>query len=377
MAESADGGARVAPNYASPVDYDRYGHYGQGRGFDAGQSFNRPRYQFQGRITADGSERVPRRAGPLPPVHRLGLPMGAAHRDRPEAQGPRGRRVAVLRRRRAGRARVGVPRAARRRTRSTASPCWREAYEATEPGYGGHVSVPALWDRQTGRLVSNNFPDITIDLDTQFGAWAGSPDLYPAAPARGIDALNERVYETVNNGTYRVAGRHHPSRSTSELAAPADRHPGRRWRSGCPASGTCSAPAVTEADVRLWPTLARFDLGYNPLGKISERRLVDFPALWGYARDLYQRPAFRETTDFSAFARFGSGPAPSFYNDAPWRIQRRAVCGRLGRAARPGSGSADPRPPFPDPRSPIPDPRSPTRRPGALAGPLRGAERAH
>jgi glutathionyl-hydroquinone reductase len=64
-----------------------------------------------------------------------------------------------------------------------------------------------------------------------------------------------------------------------------------------------------------------FDLGYNPLGKISERRLVDFPALWGYARDLYQMPAFRDTTDFSAFAEFGSGPAPSFFNDAPWRIQ--------------------------------------------------------
>jgi glutathionyl-hydroquinone reductase len=73
--------------------------------------------------------------------------------------------------------------------------------------------------------------------------------------------------------------------------------------------------------VRLWPTLARFDLGYNPLGKISERRLADFPALWGYARDLYHLPAFRETTDFGAFARFGSGPSPSFLNDAPWRIK--------------------------------------------------------
>lgn len=61
--------------------------------------------------------------------------------------------------------------------------------------------------------------------------------------------------------------------------------------------------------------------GYNPLGKISERRLTDFPALWGYARDLYQMPPFRETTDFAAYAAFGSGPAPSFFNGAPWRIQ--------------------------------------------------------
>jgi putative glutathione S-transferase len=72
--------------------------------------------------------------------------------------------------------------------------------------------------------------------------------------------------------------------------------------------------------VRLWPTLARFDLSYNPLGKISERRLTSYPNLWGYARDLYQHPAFRETTDFGAFGRFGAGPKPSFVNDAPWRI---------------------------------------------------------
>ena len=130
--------------------------------------------------------------------------------------------------------------------------------------------------------------------------------------------MNERVYETVNNGTYRVAGattepeydelRHRLTGTLDELDA---RLAGQRYLFGA---------AATEADVRLWPTLARFDLGYNPMGKISERRLVDFPALWGYARDLYQRPAFRETTDFSVFGAFGSGPAPSFFNDAPWRI---------------------------------------------------------
>jgi putative glutathione S-transferase len=73
--------------------------------------------------------------------------------------------------------------------------------------------------------------------------------------------------------------------------------------------------------VRLWPTLARFDLSYNPLGKISERRLTGYPNLWGYARDLYQHPAFRETTDFAAFGGLVEGPRPSFVNDAPWRIE--------------------------------------------------------
>ena len=80
----------------------------------------------------------------------------------------------------------------------------REAYEASEPGYDGHVSVPLLWDRQTGRIVSNNFPDITIDLDTQFRQWADPAfDLYPEALRPQIDEISELIYATVNNGVYR------------------------------------------------------------------------------------------------------------------------------------------------------------------------------
>jgi glutathionyl-hydroquinone reductase len=122
----------------------------------------------------------------------------------------------------------------------------------------------------------------------------------------------------VNNGTYLVAG------ATTEedyqrlrrlligtFGELDERLAGRRFLFG---------GGITEADVRLWPTLARFDLSYNPLGKISERRLTGYPNLWGYARDLYQHPAFRETTDFGAFGRFAEGPKPSFVNEAPWRI---------------------------------------------------------
>jgi glutathionyl-hydroquinone reductase len=305
--------------YASPVDFERYGQYGQGRGFDKGQSFQRPVYQFQGRITADGSSG--HRAEPG--RYHLYIAWGC----------PWAQRTAIVRKLLGLEDVVSLSyvdderdgRGWAFRERRGADPVngftlLAEAYEATEPGYRGHVSVPALWDRQTGKLVSNNFPDITIDLGTQFGAWSGtSADLYPPALRAGIDALNERVYETVNNGTYRVAGatterdytelRH---RLTDTLGALETRLAGQRYLFGA---------GVTEADVRLWPTLARFDLGYNPLGKISERRLVDFPALWGYARDLYQLPAFRETTDFASFARFGSGPSPSFFNAAPWRIR--------------------------------------------------------
>jgi glutathione S-transferase/putative glutathione S-transferase len=316
MSQAAE---RTEPRYASPVDYDSYGHYGQGRGFDTGRSFRRPRYQFQGRITADGSSGYPAEPG----RYHLYIAWGC----------PWAQRTAIVRKLKGLEDVVSLSyvddvrdgRGWAFRERRGPDPVngftlLAQAYEATEPGYRGHVSVPVLWDRVTGTVVSNNFPDITIDLGTAFDAYSQTEaDLYPVALRADIDALNERVYQTVNDGTYRVAGatseaeytelRHRLTGTLDELDA---RLSGQRYLFDA---------AVTEADVRLWPTLARFDLGYNPLGKISERRLVDFPALWGYARDLYQRPAFRDTTDFSAIAAFGSGPRPSFMNDAPWRIR--------------------------------------------------------
>ena len=195
-----------------------------------------------------------------------------------------------------------------------------EAYEATDTGYDGHISVPVLWDRETGTIVSNNFPDITIDLGTAFKAWSDpSPDLYPQSLRGQIDALNELVYSRVNNGPYLVAGattqddyetlRHSMTSTMDQLDG---RLSGSRFLFG---------RQITEADVRLWPTLARFDAGYNPLAGVSERRLTEFANLWPYARDLYQHPAFRDTTDFSAFGGLVRGPKPTFVNDAPWRIR--------------------------------------------------------
>lgn len=133
------------------------------------------------------------------------------------------------------------------------------------------------------------------------------------------DALNERVYQTLNNGPYRVAGatsqqdyedlRHQMIDTMEDLDA---RLAGTRYLFG---------GRLTEADVRLWPTLARFDTGYNPMAGVSERGLTGFANLWAYARDLYQRPAFRETTDFSSFGGLVRGPKPSFLNDGPARIE--------------------------------------------------------
>lgn len=79
-------------------------------------------------------------------------------------------------------------------------------------------------------------------------------------------------------------------------------------------------PLITEPDLRLWTLLVRYDRGYNPFAKISKLRLIDFPRLWAYARDLYQRRPFRDTTDFAAIARLPEAPPPPYFHDAPWRI---------------------------------------------------------
>jgi glutathione S-transferase/putative glutathione S-transferase len=194
-----------------------------------------------------------------------------------------------------------------------------QAYEATEPGYDGHISVPVLWDRKTGTIVSNNFTDITLDLGHELDAWGdASIDLYPRELRAEIDALNEHLHETVNDGPYRVAGAmteqdyeqlcHRMIAGFEQLDA---RLAGSRYLFG---------DRITESDIRLWPTLARFDVGYNPMAGISKHRLTDHPHLWNYSRDLYQRSAFRETTDFASYRKLSEGPKPSFVNDAPWRI---------------------------------------------------------
>jgi glutathione S-transferase/putative glutathione S-transferase len=314
------GTATPAPSYASPVDYAAYGPYGPGRGFDSGQrAFQRPVYRFQGRITADGSSGYRAEPG----RYHLYISWGC----------PWAQRTAIVRKLTGledviSLSHVDDERDGRGwafRERRGADPVngftfLAQAYEATEPGYDGHVSVPVLWDRRAGKIVSNNFPDITIDLGTQFGTWSNaSVDLYPGPLRPEIDALNAQVYERVNNGPYRVAGA--SSREDYQtlrqamiatLEALDGRLASRRYLFG---------GQLTEADVRLWPTLARFDAGYNPLAGVSERRLTEFANLWGYARDLYQRPAFHDTTDFSSFGGLVRGPKPTFLHVAPWRIE--------------------------------------------------------
>src|SRR5215472_7215604 len=294
-----------AAHGASPVDFASYGDYGDYRKAKSkpDPEFVRAPYPFRGRITADGSSGFPAEAGryhlyiswACPWAHRTAIVrklLGLEDVISLTAVDP-------IRDGRGWAFRAGH---AHSLDEVNGFSFLREAYEATEPGYPGHISVPVLWDKQTHRIVSNNFPDITIDLDTQFGDWADAAvELYPAALRPEIDEISEKIYTTVNNGVYKAGFA--PSQqayheAVTDLFGTLDRLEvrlaDRRYLLG---------DRLTEADVRLWVTLARFDSVYYSHFKCSIRRLTEYQNLWGYARDLYSIPAFGETTNFDHIKR--------------------------------------------------------------------------
>jgi putative glutathione S-transferase len=182
----------------------------------------------------------------------------------------------------------------------------REAYEATEEGYDGPVTVPALWDRATATVVSGDHHGIEIDLVTRFRHLARPvPDTcpahtYPARLAGRIEELDRWIGPAVNRGAG-AAGR--SGRARGALLEAFEQLDARLAR-----SRYLLGDALTQADVRLWVTLVRYDAGPNAQRAINPGLHV-YPHLWAYARDLYAVPAFRDTTDFAAFTRPGARPA--------------------------------------------------------------------
>ncbi|TKB80664.1 MAG: glutathione S-transferase family protein, partial [Nitrospira sp.] len=162
-----------------------------------------------------------------------------------------------------------------------------EAYRATDPLYAGRVTVPVLWDRETRRIVSNSDDDLMRMFNREFNRFTNSAlDLYPSGLQREIDALNTFVYETINNGVYRAgfATAQRPyEREVRNLFEALDRLDARlrdhRYLFG---------PRVVETDWRLFVTLVRFDAVYHGHFKCNIRRIVDYPNLFGYLKDLYQ-----------------------------------------------------------------------------------------
>ena len=187
-----------------------------------------------------------------------------------------------------------------------------EAYLATDPTFSGRVTVPAIVDTLSGRVVTNDYPQITLDLSSE---WVdhhrpGAPELYPAELRPELDPLMQEVYADLNNGVYRAGfadsqeayeqGYDDVFRRLDALEQRLS--DGRQYLVG---------DRLTEADVRLFTTLVRFDAVYHNHFRCNRNKLAEMPALWAYARRLFQLPGFGDTVDFDHIKRhyYGTHPA--------------------------------------------------------------------
>jgi putative glutathione S-transferase len=181
-------------------------------------------------------------------------------------------------------------------------PFLRDLYLKADPMISGRVTVPVLWDKETATIVSNESSEIIRMFNAAFDALTGNTDDFWPAPLReAIAPVNDRIYDTLNNGVYKCGF------ATTQRAYDAAIHPlfetldwldlrlaDRRWLMG---------DDLTEADWRLFTTLVRFDAVYHGHFKCNRRRIVDYPNLWDYTRALYQRPGIAATVDFDHITR--------------------------------------------------------------------------
>ena len=174
----------------------------------------------------------------------------------------------------------------------------QEAFFKRVPGYTRGITVPAIVDIPTGAVVTNNFPQITLDFSTEWKDFhrEGAPDLLPAEHMEEMEQVNKRIFTEVNNGVYRCgfAGSQEAYDAAYDRLWTAmdwleERLSKQRYLIG---------DTITEADVRLFTTLVRFDPVYHGHFKCNRNKLTEMPALWGYARDLFQTPGFGDTVDF-------------------------------------------------------------------------------
>jgi putative glutathione S-transferase len=177
-----------------------------------------------------------------------------------------------------------------------------ELYTRADPNYTGHVTVPVLWDKHTQTIVNNESSEIIRMFTAAFDAVGAKPgDFYPKDKREEIDAVNARVYDTLNNGVYK-AGFATTQSAYEEAVIPLfdtldwleERLSQSRFLLG---------DHLTEADLRLFTTLVRFDAVYNGHFKCNIRRVMDYRNLWAYTRDLYQLPGVAATVNFQHIKR--------------------------------------------------------------------------
>jgi putative glutathione S-transferase len=172
----------------------------------------------------------------------------------------------------------------------------REIYAKADPDYTGRVTTPLLWDKEAATIVNNESREIIRMLDTEFGEFATTDaDFLPEDLRDEVDATIDAIYEPVNNGVYRTGfattqGAY--DEAVADVFAALDYWErilaGRRYLCG---------GRITEADWCLFPTLVRFDAVYYGHFKCNLRRIVDYPNLWGYLKDLYQQPGVADTVN--------------------------------------------------------------------------------
>lgn len=178
-----------------------------------------------------------------------------------------------------------------------------EAYLKADPAYDGRFTVPSLIDLKTGAVVNNDYFNLTLYFETEWKEFhkKDAPDLYPEDLRDEIDALNEIIYHDVNNGVYKAGFAKSQEAYEEAYHLVFDRLDWLEERLSH--SRYLFGDRITESDVRLYVTLARFDCAYFNGFRVNRNMLKDYPNLWGYARDLYSIPAFGETTDFDAIKK--------------------------------------------------------------------------
>jgi putative glutathione S-transferase len=177
-----------------------------------------------------------------------------------------------------------------------------EVYTRAEAGYSGRVTVPVLWDRHTQTIVNNESAEIVRMFGSAFDACgAAVGDFYPARLRADIDAVNARIYDTVNNGVYKCG---FATSQTAYEEAIAPLFETLDWlEERLSQSRFLFGDALTEADIRLFTTLARFDSVYFGHFKCNIRMLADYHHLWAYTRDVYQWPGVAQTVNFMHIKR--------------------------------------------------------------------------
>ncbi len=185
-----------------------------------------------------------------------------------------------------------------------------QLYARADPHYTGRVTVPVLWDTQQQTIVSNESADIIRMFGSAFNEIGALPgDYYPEPLRTEIDALNERIYATVNNGVYKAGFAKTQAAYETAIAELFDSLDWLEQRLA--RQPFLCGEAITEADWRLFTTLVRFDAVYHGHFKCNLRRLVDYPALWDFTRALYQVDGVAETVNFDHIKRH-------YYVSHPW-----------------------------------------------------------